>query len=57
MVGDERFEVTVGAHGGRATTMATEPRRVMVDGEDAMDAPITVRGVPHSLRVLVPADG
>lgn len=133
MVGDELFEVTVEAHGGRATTMAnavtvaniarastllaqgpaaieaddgqlsvtvvatrglldavataahlaasalfrrdadrenvghfqarevrvetTEPRRVMVDGEDAMDAPITVRGVPHSLRVLVPGDG
>lgn len=31
-----------------------EPRRVMVDGEDAMDAPITVRCVPQSLRVLVP---
>jgi len=31
------------------------PRRVMVDGEDAMDPPITVRCVPRSLRVLVPA--
>ncbi len=28
---------------------------VMVDGEDACDAPITVRSVPGSLRVLVPA--
>lgn len=33
-----------------------EPRRVMVDGEDAMDTPITVRCVPQSLRVLVPAE-
>jgi YegS/Rv2252/BmrU family lipid kinase len=36
----------------RVTTRA--PRRVMVDGEDAMDAPIVVRSVPRSLRVLVP---
>lgn len=33
-----------------------EPRRVMVDGEDAMDTPVTVRCVPQSLRVLVPAE-
>jgi len=33
------------------------PRRVIVDGEDAMDAPITVRSVPGSLRVLVPGEG
>lgn len=32
-----------------------EPRRVMVDGEDAEQTPITVRCVPKSLRVLVPA--
>lgn len=30
------------------------PRRVMVDGEDATEAPITVCCVPASLRVLVP---
>ncbi len=33
-----------------------EPRRVMVDGEDALATPITVRSVPGSLRVLVPAE-
>lgn len=32
-----------------------EPRRVMVDGEDAMETPIVVRCIPHSLRVLTPA--
>jgi len=32
-----------------------EPRRVMVDGEDAAEAPIVIRCVPQSLRVLVPA--
>lgn len=31
-----------------------EPKRVMVDGEDAMETPIVVRAVPDSLRVLVP---
>jgi diacylglycerol kinase family enzyme len=31
-----------------------EPKRVMIDGEDAMDTPITVRVLPKSLRVLVP---
>ena len=31
------------------------PRRVMVDGEDAAETPVTIRAVPKSLRVLVPA--
>jgi YegS/Rv2252/BmrU family lipid kinase len=31
------------------------PKRVMVDGEDALETPVTVRCVPQSLRVLVPA--
>jgi len=32
-----------------------EPKRVMVDGEDATETPIVVRALPRSLRVLVPA--
>ncbi|MET0340112.1 MAG: diacylglycerol kinase family protein [Polyangiales bacterium] len=32
------------------------PRRVMVDGEDAAETPITIEALPKSLRVLVPAD-
>lgn len=31
------------------------PRRVMIDGEDATETPVTVRVLPKSLRVLVPA--
>jgi YegS/Rv2252/BmrU family lipid kinase len=42
-------------HAREVRVETTEPRRVMVDGEDACDAPITVRSVPGSLRVLVPA--
>ena len=34
----------------------TEPRRVMVDGEDAFEGPIIVRSLPGSLRVLVPEE-
>lgn len=35
--------------------ISTEPkRRVMVDGEDALETPITIRALPKSLRVLVP---
>lgn len=33
-----------------------EPRRVMVDGEDATETPIVVEALPKSLRVLVPPD-
>jgi diacylglycerol kinase family enzyme len=42
-------------HAREVRVETAEPRRVMVDGEDACEAPITVRGVPRSLRVLVPA--
>lgn len=38
----------------RVTT--PEPVRVMVDGEDACETPITVQAVPRSLRVRVPAE-
>jgi YegS/Rv2252/BmrU family lipid kinase len=31
-----------------------DPKRVMVDGDDAMGTPIAVRCLPRSLRVLVP---
>jgi diacylglycerol kinase (ATP) len=31
-----------------------EPKRVMVDGEDACDTPVVIRCVPKSVRVLVP---
>lgn len=33
----------------------TEPRRVMVDGEDIGETPVTVECVPRSLRIKVPA--
>lgn len=32
-----------------------EPKRVMIDGDDALETPIIVRCIPKSLRVLVPA--
>lgn len=40
------------AHSLRITT--TEPKRLMVDGEDAGETPLVVRCVPRSLRVRVP---
>jgi len=42
-------------HAREVRVETAQPRRVMVDGEDALDAPITVRSLPGSLRVLVPA--
>ena len=40
----------------REVRIDTKPeKRVMVDGEDAAVTPITVRCLPKSLRVLVPA--
>jgi YegS/Rv2252/BmrU family lipid kinase len=38
----------------RITT--AEPKRVMVDGEDATETPLVIECVPRSLRVLVPKE-
>lgn len=38
----------------RIRIATAEPKRVMVDGEDATETPIVIECVPRSLRVLVP---
>lgn len=39
----------------RATIRTDPPQRVMIDGEDVGETPVTIECVPRSLRVLVPA--
>lgn len=39
----------------KATIRATPAQRVMIDGEDVGETPVTIECVPRSLRVLAPA--
>ncbi|MCY0992612.1 diacylglycerol kinase family protein [Nannocystis sp. ILAH1] len=39
----------------RATLRTDPPQRVLIDGEDVGETPVTVECVPRSLKVLVPA--